>query len=587
MGYIVTIQRFFPIVGRELRVAARQKSTYWNRVWAAGLGLIVFFLCGLATMRESAHVLGQALFYSIAALAGMICVLSGSGVADSISSEKREGTLGLLFLTNLSGFDVVAGKIAAGSLGAVYRLIALLPILAITFLLGGVDMDAYLRVIAACASTLLLSLAFGVYWSSRLTNSWATVLAWLASMAFLVVGWPFLLWMTLMFLRETIYADILFNAQTAPYLLSLLTPSPGVSAVLAVGPQGFLGQYTWAFWASLGVQQVLAARAFWVACRRTQTIWREEELLVTRRSRGRSLKELLARLVHGFRWRHVPVQSEQPVSWLVRRSRLGLNVTLVIFALATVGYGVGLINEPNDWGDDDVFSFVMTMLHIWLVAWIAGEASAWIFRDRQSGALELILATPISVKDIIKGHFQGINRKLLWPVLWVLMADVLFMAYDRNRYHSYNSTNWFVQSYFGYLYWLSCMGMLLFNLYTIRWTATWMGMIARNEFSAAVAALVWCSLPTWGTIAIGTFSMIIATEVFDMQWVEQLAEGIDEEHFLVIWLALGTLNNLVMIWLSRRECRQLREYASLRPETGFWAQLKYIAGLFRRRRLQE
>lgn len=237
-GYIVTLQRFFPIVGRELRVAARQKSTYWNRVWAAGLGLIIFFLCGLATMRESAHILGQALFYSIAALAGMICVLSGSGVADSISSEKREGTLGLLFLTNLSGFDVVAGKIAAGSLGAVYRLIALLPILAITFLLGGVDMDAYLRVIAACASTMMLSLAFGVYWSSRLTNSWATVLAWLGTMAFLVVGWPFLLWMLLMFLRETIYADMLFNAETAPFFFKLVDPIAGSKRGIGGGATG-------------------------------------------------------------------------------------------------------------------------------------------------------------------------------------------------------------------------------------------------------------------------------------------------------------------------------------------------------------
>lgn len=581
------LQRFLPIVGRELRVAARQKSTYWNRVWAAGLGLVVFFLCGLATMRQPVHIMGQALFYSISALAGMICVLAGSSVADSINSEKREGTLGLLFLTNLSGHDVVAGKIAAGSLGAVYRLSAILPVLAITFLLGGVDMDAYLRVIAACASTMFLSLAIGVYWSSRVANSWATVLAWLATMAFLVVGWPFLLWMMVLFMQNTIYADMLFTAERAPYFLSLLTPSPGFSAVMAVGPQNISGNYRWVFWVSLGVQQVLAWTAYWVACRRTQSIWREQELQLVRRSRGRSLKELLARLFHWLRWRHLPVRQEEPVAWLVRRSRLGLNVTLIVFTLATVGYVLGLIFEPRDWGDDDVFSFVMALMHIWLLAWMAGESSAWIFRDRHSGAMELILATPLSVKEILKGHFQGINRKLLLPLFWVVLVDVVFMFFDNNRYASYADTNWFVQSYFKYAYWLACIGMLFFNLYTLRWTATWMGMIARNEFSAAVAALVWVSLPTWGTIALGTFSMIIASQVFEMQWVEKLGEGIEEWHFMLIWLFLGILNNLMLIWLSRRECRQLREYASLRPETGFWAQLKYIAGLFRRRRLQE
>jgi ABC-type Na+ efflux pump permease subunit len=493
------LQRFLPIVGRELRVAARQKSTYWNRVWAAGLGLLIFFLCGLATMREAAHVMGMALFYSISALAGMICVLSGSGVADSISSEKREGTLGLLFLTNLSGFDVVTGKIAAGSLGAVYRLIAIMPILAVTFLLGGVDMDAYLRVVAVCVSTMFLSLGIGVFWSSRMTSSWAAVLSWLASMAFLVIGLPFLLMIVGGMLQGTVYGEILFTPEFLPYCLSLFTPSPGFSAVMAVGPQNFFGNFYWAFWASLGVQQVLAWGAFVIACRRTQMIWREQELQVTRRSRGRSLKERFARLLHWLRWRHRAVMAEPPIAWLVRRSRLGLNVTLVVFALATLGYALGLIFEPRDWGDDDIFTFVMTMMHLWLLAWMAGESSAWIFRDRQSGAMELILATPISVRDIIKGHFQGLNRKFLVPVVWVLLADILFMMFDNNRYHSYSSSNWFVQSYFSYVFWVLCMGMLLLNLYAVRWTATWMGMIARNEFSAAVAALVWCSLPTWGT----------------------------------------------------------------------------------------
>jgi hypothetical protein len=70
-------------------------------------------------------------------------------------------------------------------------------------------------------------------------------------------------------------------------------------------------------------------------------------------------------------------------------------------------------------------------------------------------------------------------------------------------------------------------------------------------------------------------------------WVNEWANEIEEEHFMVIWLFLALLNNLVMIWLSRRECQHLREYASLRPETGFWAQLRYIAGLFRRREVKE
>ncbi|HQU46125.1 MAG TPA: hypothetical protein PK867_25150, partial [Pirellulales bacterium] len=40
--------------------------------------------------------------------------------ADCISSERREGTLGLLFLTDLRGHDVVLGKLVVAGLGAFY-----------------------------------------------------------------------------------------------------------------------------------------------------------------------------------------------------------------------------------------------------------------------------------------------------------------------------------------------------------------------------------------------------------------------------------------------------------------------------------
>jgi hypothetical protein len=53
-----------------------------------------------------------------------------------LSEEKREGTLGF-FLTDLRGYDVVAGKLLATSLQGFYALIALFPILAYA-LCGGV-----------------------------------------------------------------------------------------------------------------------------------------------------------------------------------------------------------------------------------------------------------------------------------------------------------------------------------------------------------------------------------------------------------------------------------------------------------------
>lgn len=70
----------------------------------------------------------------------------GSGVfltADALSSERREGTLGLLFLTELNGLDVALGKLVASSIQGSYALIGVLPMLGTGILVthAGADLD--------------------------------------------------------------------------------------------------------------------------------------------------------------------------------------------------------------------------------------------------------------------------------------------------------------------------------------------------------------------------------------------------------------------------------------------------------------
>src|SRR6185436_10237494 len=84
------------------------------------------------------HTVAQILFFSVAGCALLYCLLTGlRATADCLSEEKREGTLGLLFLTDLKGYDVVAGKLVANSLNSFYGLLAILPVVAVALLMGG------------------------------------------------------------------------------------------------------------------------------------------------------------------------------------------------------------------------------------------------------------------------------------------------------------------------------------------------------------------------------------------------------------------------------------------------------------------
>src|SRR5206468_9192984 len=156
--------RFLPIVARELRVAARRHGTYAIRLLAAAAALTVtLWLCLLPTLGQPPSALGKSLFTALSIMAFAYCLLIGPFLtADCISSEKRDGTLGLLFLTELRGWDVVLGKWAATSLAGFYGLVAVLPSLAIPLLIGGVTPGEYGRTALAVVNAIIFSLTAGI-----------------------------------------------------------------------------------------------------------------------------------------------------------------------------------------------------------------------------------------------------------------------------------------------------------------------------------------------------------------------------------------------------------------------------------------
>jgi len=105
---------FLPIVERELRVVARKRSTFWLRVVAAAVALFIGGFGLVLARAGGSGPLGPGSFLFGALTWPLVCALFATGIfftSDCLSEEKREGTLGFLFLTDLRGYDVVAGKL--------------------------------------------------------------------------------------------------------------------------------------------------------------------------------------------------------------------------------------------------------------------------------------------------------------------------------------------------------------------------------------------------------------------------------------------------------------------------------------------
>src|SRR5580658_166144 len=122
---------FLPIAIRELQVTARKPMTYWWRSLSAlnaaciTLGFLLAGFGGGMTAGSAGKVTFQVLSgigYAIAAGAAALMT------SDSISEERRDGTLGFLFLTDLKGYDIVLGKMSRLST-PFYCLTATLPAL--------------------------------------------------------------------------------------------------------------------------------------------------------------------------------------------------------------------------------------------------------------------------------------------------------------------------------------------------------------------------------------------------------------------------------------------------------------------------
>src|SRR5690348_16316413 len=112
------------------------------RLVVALLGMLIGIGCIImneVSFRGGSTAFGSTLFAILSWLSLAATLSAGLFLtSDCLSEEKREGTLGLLFLTDLRGYDVVAGKLLGTSLRAAYALLAIFPILAITLLMGGV-----------------------------------------------------------------------------------------------------------------------------------------------------------------------------------------------------------------------------------------------------------------------------------------------------------------------------------------------------------------------------------------------------------------------------------------------------------------
>ena len=398
---------FLPIVERELRVAARKKGTYLTRVGVAMGAMVLGGVAGLVTLGNPSVRFGTVYFQILSGLAMLYSLGAGRFLtADCLSAEKREETMGLLFLTDLKGYDVVLGKMAATSLNGLYGLLAVLPVLAITLLTGGIAYGEFCRVALLLLDTFLFSLAVGIF-ASALTREFRSAMA-LNFYVLLGLGGllPALAWLPWFFYPNSALAETMF------------LPCPVYALVMAFDAPYKLAAAQ--FWSSAGVILAMSWLLLALACAIAPRSWQTKPAAPAKkasprqeasRAKGRAFRR---RLLHqnAYYWLAARPRWKARLVWVV----IGLALCWLVTVVSTVG-----------WLDESICVFMALTLNGAFKLWITLEAGQSLAEDAKSGAFELLLSTPLAGREIVRGQILALRRQFLKPLVGLAGIELYFM----------------------------------------------------------------------------------------------------------------------------------------------------------------
>jgi ABC-type transport system involved in multi-copper enzyme maturation permease subunit len=403
------------VVERELRAASRGRGLVWVRLLVAGLSAFVaasmLQFYGGPTGGAGAPRAGKLLLDSLAWLFLVFCLAEGARqTSDTISREKRDGTLGLLFLTDLSAFEVAAGKFVSASLVTFYALIAAFPAIGLSILGGGTTAGEFWRTQLVLLNTLFLSGAAGLWVSARSRDESRALFGAVC----LVLGVMF----------------VPLAVQLVPQARSIPSISP-VWLMLSADD----GSYRLApgrFWGSLLLGHLVAWGFGIAAGRATATSWREgpevpaaPPKIQTRNGWG---YQIGPRLHAVSRTR---LLDRSPVAWLANRSAgqapliwLGVLAPLLTDTVQFLRVrGVG----PGFGGHFMMLDYLGVFLGAGLLAVAAGR----LFQQaRRSGFLELLLGAPVTATEVVRDCWSELWRHLRWPLAVVLLAKGLGLGFQ-------------------------------------------------------------------------------------------------------------------------------------------------------------
>jgi hypothetical protein len=255
-------------------------------------------------------------------------------------------------------------------------------------------------------------------------------------------------------------------------------------------------------------------------------------------------------------WRHGPVAGKRAFRqraldtnafyWLAARARFKPVHVWTFLACMAVWWLVLWLISGGLWLEPPAAVLTALMLNFTLKVWLTIEAGQQLAEDQRTGAFELLLSTPLTVPEILRGQLLALRRQFLLPLLVVLGCELLLTLSVHRR-----SPDWQTL-----VIWLAGMFMLVADLLALSWVAMWRALVARSHNLATISTLVRVLALPWLL-----FGAVVGV---GKAWYG-LALGFDWppswQFLLALWLGFGLAADLVFgltaWWQLRTRFRQL------------------------------
>jgi hypothetical protein len=352
---------------------------------------------------------GQYFFYAIATTQLLVVLsVAPAATAGAICLDRARGNLTHMLVTELADSEIVLGKLGARLLPVFALIMATIPVLALSGLLGGVIFEAILSLTLITVALAILGCALALAFSVRATKTHEVLMAVYCVEALWVLS-P-LVW------------ELLSSTRVLPGVpdwLEAINPF-----ILAWAPYAW-PNYVSVEWLAgfLAVMTVISAGLIAYAVLRLRA--------ETTRGAGSRVSRLASWLgkVNGrlFWWRPGPSLDKDPVLWREwrrsRPSRIAVVVWGLFIVLSIAGTLQGIATIADDLQNGSEFLMLVSGLHATFGLLLVSLFSPTVLaEERVRGSLDVLLTTPLSTDRIVLSKWWGAYRVV--PALAILPAII-------------------------------------------------------------------------------------------------------------------------------------------------------------------